>query len=223
MKSESSGRLFNPADDLLIVDISSPCQSGASVDQRVETIETERLLLRPIRPDDLAPLIDLHADQEVMRYIGSGNPQSQQEAGEWFERLLAEAAEGPPGPAGVPGWRVVMLKSTGQWVGLAALKSLSQQHAQAIGIEPIIELGYRLARGHWGQGYATELSRALVDHAFERVGLEQLVAIADVRNGASGRVLEKVGFVFRKNYAIDGRTIRFFSLSAQEYRRLVTG
>ena len=98
-------------------------------------------------------------------------------------------------------------------------KCLAAQHAEAIGIESAVELGYRLARRYWDQGYATELSRALVQHGFEHVGLPLLVAIADARNVASNRVLEKVGLVYRKTYAINGRTIRFFALSADEYRR----
>ncbi|HEY1785946.1 MAG TPA: GNAT family N-acetyltransferase, partial [Pirellulales bacterium] len=128
-------------------------------------------------------------------------------------------AAGPAGPPGLPGWRVVTAKATGDWIGLAALKCLAQQHAEAIGIESTVELGYRLARGHWGQGYATELSRALVQHAFDHVGLPQLVAIADTRNEASNRVLQKAGLHYRKTYAINGRTIRFFTLSADEYRQ----
>jgi RimJ/RimL family protein N-acetyltransferase len=187
--------------------------------QRVDTIETGRLVLRPVRADDLESVIDMGADREVMRYIGSGEPQSRLQAGQWFDQLLAEAASGPGGPAGLPGWRAVTVKPTGAWAGLAALKILSPWHAEAIGIESAVELGYRLARRYWGLGYASELSQALVRHAFEHVGLPLLVAIADVRNAASNRVLEKTGLIQRKTYAIDGRTIRFFALTAQEYRR----
>jgi [ribosomal protein S5]-alanine N-acetyltransferase len=191
--------------------------------ERLDTIETERLSLRPVTGDDLEPLAALGADREVMRYIGSGKPQSRREAGNWLEILLAEeGASGPTGPPGLPGWRVVAAKPAGDWIGLAALKCLAQQHAEAIGIESAVELGYRLARRYWGQGYATELSRALVQHAFEHVGLPQLVAIADVRNVASNRVLEKAGLIHRKTYAIQGRTIRFFALTADEYRQRQT-
>ncbi|HEY1784702.1 MAG TPA: GNAT family N-acetyltransferase, partial [Pirellulales bacterium] len=148
--------------------------------ERLDTIETERLLLRPVKGDDLEPLAALGADREVMRYIGSGKPQSRRDAGHWLERLLAEAVGGPAGPPGLLGWRVVTAKSAGDWLGLAALKCLAEQHAEAIGIESAVELGYRLARRYWGQGYATELSRELVRHGFEHVGLPLLVAIADV-------------------------------------------
>jgi RimJ/RimL family protein N-acetyltransferase len=191
--------------------------------QRLDTIETERLRLRPVNGDDLEPLAALGADREVMRYIGSGKPQSRREAGHWLEHLLAESTTGPAGPPGLPGWRVVTAKSAGDWIGLAALKCLAQQHAEVIGIESAVELGYRLARRYWGQGYATELSRALVRHGFEHVGLPLLVAIADARNLASNRVLEKAGLIHRKTYAIHGRTIRFFALTAEEYRQRPTG
>ncbi len=154
-----------------------------------DTIETERLVLRPVAVEDLEALAALGADRDVMRYIGSECAQPRREAGDWLVQLLAEAAAGPPGPVGLPGWRVVTAKADGQWIGLAALKSLSLQHAEAIGIESAIELGYRLVHDHWGQGYATELSRALVRHGFQHVGLPQLVAIADARNIASNRVL----------------------------------
>jgi [ribosomal protein S5]-alanine N-acetyltransferase len=187
--------------------------------QPSDMIETERLVLRPVVAADLEALAALGADPEVMRYIGSGAPQSRQDAGNWLVQLLADAAAGPPGPLDLPGWRAVTIKASGQWIGLAALKSLAQQHAEAIGIESAIELGYRLVRDHWAQGYATELSQTLVRHGFERVGLPQLVAIADARNLASNRVLEKAGLVCRKTYQLDGRTIRFFTLTAEEYRQ----
>lgn len=187
--------------------------------QRLETIETERLRLRPVTGDDLEPLAALGADREVMRYIGSGKPQSRREATHWLDHLVAEGVDGPAGPPGLPGWRAVTVKPAGDWIGLAALKCLAGQHAEAIGIESAVELGYRLARRSWGQGYATELSRALVRIGFEQVGLPLLVAIADARNVASNRVLEKAGLIFRKTYAINGRTIRFFALTAEQYRR----
>jgi RimJ/RimL family protein N-acetyltransferase len=56
------------------------------------------------------------------------------------------------------------------------------------------EIGYWLGAPHWGHGYATEATRALIDHAFEDLGLERLEAGARVSNPASRRVLEKCGF-----------------------------
>jgi RimJ/RimL family protein N-acetyltransferase len=56
------------------------------------------------------------------------------------------------------------------------------------------EIGYWLGVPYWGQGYATEAARAMIDHAFEDLGLERLEAGARVSNPASRRVLEKCGY-----------------------------
>jgi RimJ/RimL family protein N-acetyltransferase len=65
-------------------------------------------------------------------------------------------------------------------------------HDMAAGRRP--EIGYWLGAPYWGRGYATELARALVDHAFNELGYDWLVAGARVSNPASRRVLEKCGF-----------------------------
>lgn len=56
------------------------------------------------------------------------------------------------------------------------------------------ELGYWVAREHWGRGFATEAARAVVDHGFEALSLRRMTADYYRRNTASGRVLEKLGF-----------------------------
>jgi len=184
---------------------------------RIPTLETERLLLRPPRADDIELLVKLGADADVMRYIGSGATYSRAVAQEWLERLLEEAEVGVPGPPGLPGWLVLIVKDSAEWAGLAGLKILASQHAEAIGIDPVVEVGYRLAGGYWGQGYATEAARALLEYGFEDLGIPQITAIADVRNLASNRVLGKVGLICRKTYTLDGRAINFHSLSRAEY------
>lgn len=65
-------------------------------------------------------------------------------------------------------------------------------HDMVDGSKP--EIGYWLGAPYWGRGYATEVARALVDHAFTALGYDELVAGARVSNPASRRVLEKCGF-----------------------------
>ena len=185
---------------------------------RIPTLETERLLLRPPQAGDLAALAALGADGNVMRYIGPGTTHDRQVAAEWLERMLEEGRVGVPGPPGLPGWLVLIVKSSGDWAGLAALKILAGQHAAAIGIEPEVELGYRLGENFWGHGYATEAARALLHYGFVELGIPLITAIADVRNVPSNRVLAKAGMICRKTYALDGRKINFHSLSRGEFQ-----
>ena len=55
------------------------------------------------------------------------------------------------------------------------------------------EVGYTLAREHWGKGYATESVSRLLDHAFEVLGLHRVFAVVDQENAPSAAVLERVG------------------------------
>jgi RimJ/RimL family protein N-acetyltransferase len=179
------------------------------------TIETPRLVLRPPRKDDLERVVALGTDPEVMRYIGDGNPQTREEAAKWLEGLLRESREGTPG---LTGWLVTQNRE-GEWLGLSVLKRMSPRHEEAIGEGPLVEVGYRLARAHWGLGYATEAADALVRHGFLTLEPPAVATIADARNLASNRVIEKAGLVRRKTYSLDGRTIYYHRLGLEAYRR----
>lgn len=192
---------------------------------RIPTLVTERLVLRPPSPGDLADFVALGADPEVMRYIGVGATQTAAQAGFWLECMLADARHGfptPGAPEGLPGWLVAIERETQAFVGLAVLTMLSPAHAQAIGPElgspPHVEVGYRLAPPYWGKGYATEAGRALVDYGFDVTELDRIVAIADVRNAASNRVLEKLGLRTQTTYELNGVSIHFRSIFRSERR-----
>jgi [ribosomal protein S5]-alanine N-acetyltransferase len=68
-----------------------------------------------------------------------------------------------------------------------------------------VALGYLLRRDRWGRGLATEAARACLAAAFDGLGAEEIVAVADVGNHASLRVLRKVGFVHERLRDVDGR------------------
>jgi RimJ/RimL family protein N-acetyltransferase len=188
-------------------------ESVEGAEERMGTIETPRLVLRPPRKDDLDRMVALGADPEVMRYIGDGNTQTREEAVKWLEGILREAREGT---SGLPGWLVAATRE-GDWVGLAVLKPMNPRHEEAIGEGQLVEVGYRLARAHWGRGYATEAAAALVRHGFVARELPAVTAIADARNVASNRVIEKVGLVRRKTYSLNGRTILYHRLDRADY------
>ena len=133
-------------------------------------------------------------DAEVMRY-GRG-VQSLQWISGWLERCLEKYRQG----AGTDPWAVV-LKDACQPIGYCGLFCFAD-----IGGQPEIEVGYRLARSHWGCGYATEAAMAVRNHAFETMGLKRLIAMVDPRNIASIRVAEKLGMHYEKDVMLEGYT-----------------
>lgn len=142
-------------------------------------LRSERLVLRRFRMDDLPLLTELNADPEVMRWLG-GVRTAEQTAG-WMQARILDYYDEHPG-LGV--WATV-LRGSGECVGFHLLN-----HIQG---ESLIQVGYRLLRRHWGRGYATEMTVALLDHGYRRLGLERITAITALENHASQQVLLKAG------------------------------
>ena len=139
---------------------------------------TERLLLRPGWTEDAPALARAIADEQVVRNLATAPwPYGLKDAEAFLAAprdpilpsfLIAERTDGPPRLVGACG--------------------LGRRPSAAV------ELGYWIARPHWGRGFATEAARALIDIA-RTLKLPQLEGSHFVDNPASGRVLEKLGFV----------------------------
>ncbi|MCA9696355.1 MAG: GNAT family N-acetyltransferase [Myxococcales bacterium] len=147
-----------------------------------ETIlETARLRLRRCTWDDLDHLVALDSDPEVMRYITGGVTTPR----ELYVEEVLPRWMGAEEHAGCGYWPAEDRQS-GEFLGWF--------HLRPDRIEPeYLEIGYRLARAHWGRGLATEGSLALVERAFIDLGAEQVSARALLGNRASQRVMEKCG------------------------------
>ena len=139
---------------------------------------TPRLLLRGWRPEDLDGLARINADPEVTRHLGGGRPLTRQETAALQARLEREWDE--------EGFGIWALESAGELVGLVGL----HRHRW---FPEEVEVGWRLAREHWGQGLATEGARAALDYGFGDLALERVISLIQVENLASRRVAEKLG------------------------------
>jgi RimJ/RimL family protein N-acetyltransferase len=146
-------------------------------------IETERLLLRMFRPDDLDDLAALFADPDVLRYVGDGKPASREEADRALQSIIKHWQTN-----GFGRWAVVD-KHSREFIGFGGLRSLFGKP----------EVVYHFAKAHWGKGFATELGRAALRFGFEDRGFDRIVAIAKPLNVASIHVMEKLGMKFEKN------------------------
>lgn len=145
------------------------------------TLQTERLVLRPLTPDD-APVLARRAGRREIAdtTISIPHPYSEQQAREWI------AAHGELFTKGRGLVFGMELKREATLAGSIGLREIDSEHSQA-------ELGFWVAVEYWGQGYATEAARAVVNFGFDQLGLNRIYAHHMVRNPASGRVLTKIG------------------------------
>jgi len=137
-----------------------------------------RLDLRPFTGADVAAAHHVYGDPEVMRHVGEGGPASPEQSA----RMLADYAD-HQSTHGFAFWAVIE-RGTGALIGDAGLEVT--EHG--------VELGYTLARHRWGHGFATEAGRLCLEAADGPLDLRRLVALADVANPASARVLARLGF-----------------------------
>ncbi|MBL9105352.1 MAG: GNAT family N-acetyltransferase [Myxococcales bacterium] len=139
---------------------------------------SERMVLRRISLAHVPDLVDLDADPEVMRYIPTNAPNTRER---YLNELMPRMTLWDDQPYGF-----LAAEYQGRFVGWFHLRP-------SVADEGVLELGYRLRREVWGLGLATEGSRALLDHAFDRLQREAVDACAHPDNAASIRVMIKCG------------------------------
>jgi len=144
------------------------------------TLETERLRLRPFAPSD-APTVQLLAGAREIAATTINVPFPYRDG-------MAEAWIATHPDMWKNGTGMICAIDSKAEVRLIGATGLRIEVAQRRA-----ELGYWIGRHWWGQGFATEASRALVAWAFERLGLQRVFARHFASNPASGRVLEKIG------------------------------
>ena len=159
------------------------------------TLHTARLLLRPFTPADAEAIFELQSNPRVLRYW---------DAPPWKERARAQrfiAVCGQMEQEGSGARLAIERAADGRFIGWCALMQWNPDHRSAT-------LGYCLDEASWGKGIATEATRALLQWAFATLNLNRVHAQTDTRNAASGRVLEKLGFVregvLREDCIVDG-------------------
>ena len=183
-------------------------------------LETERLILRPLRQDDLDLAIALWSNPNVTRYVAE-RTYSAEEIAEEMPITLRRAAKGAVGI-----W-CVLRKTDAMKIGSCFLLPMpieeddtdwSLVRGDDLPSGPI-ELGYTYIPSAWGQGYATEASRRLVQFAFEDSPIQELYAAAEAENAASMRVLIKSGFSPIGQIRAYAEDLPGFKVTAEEWRR----
>jgi [ribosomal protein S5]-alanine N-acetyltransferase len=166
-------------------------------------LQTDRLRLRPYRPNDVTPMRAVFGDPEVMRFSQSGGDKSLEETAARVQKLIDHQTK-----FGFSLW-VVEDRATGAILGDCGLKQLEDG--------PEIEVGYRFAKAHWGRGYATEAAAASVEYGFIKLELSRIVAVVDPVNVASCRVIEKIGLPYQHRAHYYGRQLNYYAADRERY------
>lgn len=154
----------------------------------VTVLETDHLILRTWIPTDTLPFVAMNADPEVMRYFPRLRNLAETES------LIAHINQQYLDF----GYTLyaVELKKIGQFIGFTGLnRTPFTIPTLALDKQPAIEIGWRLAKAYWNQGYATEAATAVLDHAINQLKLSEIVSFCVVNNLPSRRVMEKIGLL----------------------------
>jgi RimJ/RimL family protein N-acetyltransferase len=146
-----------------------------------QRIQTPRLLLREWRDEDVEPFCRINADERVCEFLGKTITREETRA--MVERNRVDFQE-----QGFGLW-ALEVKGGPAFIGYTGLGIPSfQAH-----FTPCVEIGWRLAFEHWGKGYATEAAKAVLNHAFTRLEIAEIIAITVPNNRRSRAVMEKIG------------------------------
>lgn len=166
------------------------------IDNSIFTIlNTQRLVLRALSPDDVEAVFALRSDPIAMRYVPRPLATSLDEAATHIAKILEEQRAN-----NCLQWAIT-LKGDPRMIGIIGFWRIQKEHYRG-------ELGYMLAPSFWGAGLITEAIGPVVDHGSKAMGFHSIEAIVDPNNPASMKVLEKNGFVreawFRQNFFWNG-------------------
>ncbi len=153
-------------------------------------LETKRLLLRHLLPDDLDNLFALYSDPEIRRYFPEGTLtyEETKEELEWF-------LHGHPTHPELGLWATIH-KADNRFIGRCGLLPWTIEQRSEV------EVAYLLDKRYWGQGLVTEAAHAIMHYGFEHLHLPRLICLIDPANHASIKVARKIGMTFEKE-AVD--------------------
>jgi ribosomal-protein-alanine N-acetyltransferase len=146
-----------------------------------QELVTERLLMRRWERSDREPFAAINADEQVMELLSG--PLTRAESDGFIESIEAHFDE-----HGYGLW-ALQLRDGGELIGLAGLNTV----AFSAHFTPAVEIGWRLARSAWGEGYASEAARAALRVGFEQAGLTEIVSMTTELNLRSQAVMRRIG------------------------------
>jgi len=158
-------------------------------------IETPRLILRPFEKSDAEALFDMDNNPNVHKYLWQKPVTSIDDVYAYIEIVQKQYVE-----RGIGRFSTI-LKETGELIGWTGIKFVNEQPEN--GNINFYDYGYRLNEKFWNKGYASEATKAWLDHGFNEMKIEKMNAYTHAENGASNHILEKHGMKFMEEYLDD--------------------
>jgi len=171
-------------------------------------LETERLILREIIPNDVEDFFAMDSNPEVVKYVGIKPLTDINQSLKMIESIRNQYQEN-----GIGRWAVIR-KEDGKLIGWSGLKLIKEINNH----QNIHELGYRFTPEYWRKGYATETSVAVLNYAFNEMKLNQVFAYADVENDASNHILRKLGFEEKGTFIDEGDNCFWYELKKENFK-----
>jgi RimJ/RimL family protein N-acetyltransferase len=170
----------------------------------VTTVESPRLVLRPVVAADLPDLLQINGEPEVTHYLPYATWQSLEDGEAWLARMDAL------GTSGAGQQLVVVRRADARAIGTLLLFKYDEGSCR-------VELGYALGRAYWRQGYMREAIRAICSHAFSHLGIRRIEAAVNPDNIASCALISRAGFT------LEGRLRKRWVAKGQAYDTNIYG
>ena len=166
----------------------------------LKTIETERLLLRQMTVGDAGFILELMNEPGWLEFIGNTTVKTLDDAENYISNRLASLVDGP-------GFAVVVLKETQVAIGVSSL--IKRDYL------PDVDIGYAFLAAYHQQGYAFEAAFAVLNHAQDVLGMKRIIAVTDLDNQRSAKLLDKLGLKFESTviYPKDGSELNVFGIN----------
>ena len=154
-----------------------------SIFSHLPVLETERLILRPMRMSDARDLFAYASDPEVSRHVLWDTHRSLRDSRRFLRAALRQYRQG------LPGSFAITLRESGRMIGTIGFMWINTEYQSA-------EVGYSLSREYWNRGIMTEALRKVVRFGFEELRLNRIEAQHELTNPASGRVMAHAGMLY---------------------------
>ena len=197
-------------------ELSQMPESAEVVFSNLPTLETPRLIMRPLTMRDAKDVYDYSKDAEVARFVLWDAHESIAQTRAYLRFILRQYRNGEPASFGI------VLKATGQVIGTIGFMWLNTENRAA-------EVGYSLSRAYWNQGLMSEALDKVLAFSFNFLKLNRVEAQFDIRNPASGKVMLHCGMkpegtmrqrIYNKGRYVD---VEIYAIVADEYKRQKNG